>query len=145
MAVALETWPAGDIARESFQRTLWYNAQNLSGDTGSAVLDLSVLAFQFDGGAGQAIVRVRRGSVDEARSILACMDTVEGDSVGLRVLGTSGTIQACEEKYMGDAPIDSEQRYVVFDGTERSVTVRDQRMDIETEAGYVGATTLDTE
>jgi len=145
LAVEFETWAGEAFGRESFQRALWYSAQNLLGDTGSANLDLSVLRFEHVDGDGHAVVRVRRGGVDEARAVVACLDSVEGVDVGVRVRGTSGTVRACEEKYMGRGPIDSKQRHVVFDGTERSGVVRNGRIDIETEAGPVGATNLDTE
>lgn len=145
IAVHLEGWPNSSVAREDFQRAIWYSAQNLHGDTGSAVLDLSVVGFEFDDGQGQAILRVRRGGVTDARAVLACLDVVEGDSVGVRVLGTGGTVHACEEKYMGNAPIESEESHVVFGGANRSTIVRDQRIDIESEDAYVGATNLDTE
>lgn len=144
LAVSIETWPDATLAREGFQRALWYSAQNLLGDTGSAVLDLSVLRFTFEDGTGEALVRVRRGGVEDARAVLACVDAVEDDTIGLRVLGTSGTVRACEEKYMGRGPIESDQRYVVFEGTERSVRVRDGRVDIETDEP-AGATNLDIE
>jgi ribonuclease P/MRP protein subunit POP5 len=145
IAVDLEGWPDSSLAREDFQRAVWYSAQNLHGDTGSAVLDLSVIQFRFDDGQGEAMLRVRRGGVTDARAVLACIDVVEGDSVGVRIRGTSGTVQACEEKYMGNAPIDPEESHVVFDGANRPAIVRDQRIDIEADTAFVGATNLDTE
>jgi len=43
LAVELECWPDADVDRGTFQRHLWYAAQNLLGDAESATLDLSVL------------------------------------------------------------------------------------------------------
>lgn len=43
LAVEVETWPGVDLARGPFQRELWYAAQNLYGDAGSADADLTVL------------------------------------------------------------------------------------------------------
>jgi len=143
LAVGIEMWPDATLTREGFQRAVWYSAQNLLGDTGSARLDLSVLRFVSACGGGRAVVRVRRGGVDEARAVLACVERVDGEPVGLRVRGTGGTIRACEEKYMGDAPIDPEQRQVAFDGAERSGFVRAGRIDVETERAYTGAANLD--
>ncbi|ELK49519.1 ribonuclease P protein component 2, partial [Haloferax sp. BAB-2207] len=40
LAVEVETWPDADLARGPFQRELWYAAQNLYGDAGSADADL---------------------------------------------------------------------------------------------------------
>jgi ribonuclease P/MRP protein subunit POP5 len=100
LAVAVETWPDADLDRRSFQRAVWYAAQNLVGDAGSAELDLSVLRFDHDDGTGHAVVRARRGEVDRARAVLACVDDVGGVEVGLRIAGVSGTVRACEEKYL---------------------------------------------
>ncbi|MFC7072086.1 Rpp14/Pop5 family protein [Halovenus rubra] len=144
LAVALETWADEEVTREPFQRALWYSAQNVLGDTGSAKLDLSVLRFEFVGNNGEALVRVRRGEVEDARAVLACLDEVAGMEVGLRVVGTSGTVRACEEKYMRRGPIEPDQRHVVFDGTERPALVRNGRVDIGTD-NPTGATTLDTD
>jgi ribonuclease P/MRP protein subunit POP5 len=145
LAVGIEAWPDADIDRESIQRQLWYSAQNLVGDTGSAAMDLSVLQFQYGDGSGEALVRIRRGHVADARAVIACVDKLDDKPVGLRVRGTSGTVRACEEKYMGRAPEEPEQRHVVFDGADRSGFVRSGRIDVRTDEAYIGATTLDIE
>jgi ribonuclease P/MRP protein subunit POP5 len=100
LAVGLEAWPDADITRNDFQRAVWYAAGNLLGDPGSADADLRVLHFDFEDGAGEAVVRVRRGEVGPARAALACVHEVDGDPVGLHVRGVSGTIRACEEKHL---------------------------------------------
>lgn len=145
LAIRIETWPDETLSRDGFQRAVWYSAQNLLGDTGSAAVGLSVLRFRFERGDGRALVRVRRGRVDDARAALACVERVEGAAVGIRVLGVAGTVRSCEEKYMGHGPIDPDQRHVVFGGGSRPGFVRDERIDIETGAAYTGATNLDTE
>jgi len=145
LAVGIEAWPDASIDRDSFQRQLWYSAQNLVGDTGSAAMDLSVLRFQYANGSGEALVRTRRGHVPDARAVIACVDAINDQQIGLRVRGTSGTVRACEEKYMGRAREHPEQRHVVFDGAERSGFVRSGRVDVQTEEAYIGATTLDIE
>jgi ribonuclease P/MRP protein subunit POP5 len=109
LGVELRTPPATEVGRRAFQRDLWYAAQNLLGDPGSADADLSVLRFEHrtrgtesdDGqeGRGTAIIRVRHGEVEPARAALACVSTVDGTPVGLRVRGVSGTVRACAEKH----------------------------------------------
>jgi ribonuclease P/MRP protein subunit POP5 len=143
LAVGLETWPDASIDSGAFQRALWYGAQNLLGDAGSADLDLSVVRFRHSTATGEAIVRVRRGESDPARAVIACLDEVEAEPVGIYVRGESGTIQACEEKYMGRGREEPDQRHVAFDGSERSGSVRNGRVDVRTESTYTGATTLD--
>lgn len=143
LAVAIEAWPDADIEKRDFQRECWYAAQNLLGDPKSADADIRVIDFSFSGGAGTAIVRVRRGEVERARAALACIDSAAGSPIGLRVLGVSGTIRACEERYKGRTPVEYAERNVAFADTRRSATERDGRVDIRTENGFAGATPLD--
>ena len=143
LAVGIESWPDADFDRGTFQRQLWYAAQNLVGDVGSAAVDLTVLSFSITEGRGGAIVRVRRGEVERARAILATLSQVGETDVGLRVRGVSGTVRACEEKYMGRRPESPQQRDVVFRDTSRTAHVGPRRVDVATDTGFAGATTLD--
>jgi ribonuclease P/MRP protein subunit POP5 len=143
VAVGLEFWPDAEIDRRSLQRHLWYTAQDLVGDTGSSDVDLTVVEFSFADGCGEAIVRVRRGEVERARAILACLDAVGSAPVGLHVRGVSGTVRACEEKYLGRGPKAMQQRTVTFGDAARDAFERDDRVDVRTGAAFAGATALD--
>ncbi len=143
VAVELEAWPDAEIDRSTFQRSLWFAAQNLIGDVGSARVDLKVLDFRFTEGAGTAVVRTRRDAVDETRAVLACLDEVDGAPVGLRVRGVSGTVRACEEKYLNGGAEDPDQRHVVFENAERRAVTRGDRVDVRDEEAFAGATDLD--
>ncbi|MFB6154491.1 MAG: Rpp14/Pop5 family protein [Haloferacaceae archaeon] len=145
LAVGIEAWPDADVSRDSFQRDLWYAAQNLLGDPGSADADLTVLRFEFGDGAGETVVRTRRGYVEDARAALACVDEVDGHPVGLRVRGVSGTVRAASERYLGRRAGISEQRNVVFEDTARTAYARDSALDVRGPSGFVGATELDFE
>ena len=145
LAVTVEAWPDAEIGRDAFQRHLWFSAQNLIGETGSAELDLSVVRYRFSGGSGEAIVRVRRGTTDRARAVVACLDEINGHPIGTRIAGTSGTIRACEEKYMGHGREQPDQRYVAFGGTSAPGYLRSSRVDVERDGTFVGATILDLE
>ncbi|MUW14003.1 ribonuclease P [Halorubrum sp. CBA1125] len=145
LAVGIETWPNATLDRRSFQRALWYSAGNLLGDAGSADVDLTLLSFSHGTGTGEAVVRARREHVAEARAAVACVSEVDGDPVGIHVRGISGTVRACEERYMGRAGATSTQRDVAFGDAERPAVVRADACDVRTESGYVGATTFDTE
>jgi ribonuclease P/MRP protein subunit POP5 len=143
LAVGLESWPDVDLDRRSFQRELWFAAQNLVGDAGSAALDGTVLHFRFADGEGEAVVCARRGEVDRLRAVLATMDEVDGRPLGVFVRGVSGTVRACEEKYIrrpGEAP---EERSVAFADADRPAFVRNDRVDVRLSGGYVGATAFD--
>lgn len=143
LGVALETWPDASFDRRDFQRTVWYAAQNLLGDAGSADLDLTVLRFELGDGAGTAVVRTRRDSVTRARATLACVTAVGDESVGIRIRGVSGTVSGCEEKYIRRQREPSDQRDVVFDDGDARAVVRDGKVDVHTGDTYTGATTLD--
>jgi ribonuclease P/MRP protein subunit POP5 len=145
LAIGIETWPDADLGRRAFQRALWYAAGNLVGDAGSADADLTLLRFTYEDGAGEAVVRVRHGHVDETRAAVACVSDVDGDPVGIRVRGISGTVRACEERYMGRASANSTQRDVAFEGAERPAVVREDAYDVRIESGYVGAAAFDIE
>ena len=145
LAVGIEAWPDADVDRGGFQRALWYAAGNLLGDAGSADADLELLSFSFADGAGEAVVRVRRGHVDEARAAVASVSDVDGDPIGIHVRGISGTVRACEERYMGRAAGHSIRRDVAFEDAERTAVVRENAYDVRTGSGYVGATAFDIE
>ena len=143
LAVGLEAWPDADITRSDFQRAVWYAAGNLLGDPGSADADLRVLHFTFADGAGEAVVRARRGEVGPARAALACVDEVAGHPVGLHVRGVSGTVRGCEERYLGRRAGVRAERRVVFENDRRRGYVRDGNVDVDGPEGFTGATELD--
>lgn len=145
LAVGIETEPTTALSRGAFQRALWYAAGNLLGDTGSADADLKLLTFDFADGTGEAVIRARHGHVDDARAAITCIASVADEPVGIHVRGISGTVRACEERYMGRASGVVSKRDAVFAGSERPVVVRDDAVDVQTGTGYVGATQLDLE
>ena len=143
LAIGIESWPDADFGSHAFQRACWYAAQNLFGDLGAADVDLRVLDFSFADGDGTAIVRVRRGEVERARAAIACVEAVSGSPVGLWVLGVSGTMRACEERYIGRASGETAERNVAFADSQRPALVRDGRFNVHRETEFVGATSLD--
>ncbi|MFC3476632.1 Rpp14/Pop5 family protein [Halobacterium litoreum] len=145
LAVELEAWPDADVSRDDFQRSLWFAAQNLLGDVGSADADLRVVDFSFADGAGEVIVRVRRGEVERGRAALACVSAVRDDPVRVSVRGVSGTMRAAEEKYLGRTAEVSADERVAFGGDSRPAFARGDRVDVDVEGSFVGATRLDCE
>lgn len=159
LAVEVESPPDAAFDREAFQRACWYAAGNLLGDPGSADADLSVLRFRRPGGSPEgedgdvqtdvagaeatAIVRVRRDEVTRGRAALACVARVDGTPVRTRVRGVSGTVRACEEKYLNPPRGVIQERTVAFAGADRPASVRGRRVDIELADGCAGATELD--
>jgi len=143
LAVGVETWHGVDLDRAAIQHALWGAARGLLGDLGSAQLDLTVLSADVSQGGGGFVVRTHRGESERARAVVASVTEVDGHEVGLRVRGTSGTVRACEEKYMRRRREGTDQRDVVFRDAERSASVRGDRVDVRTGDSFAGATTLD--
>jgi ribonuclease P/MRP protein subunit POP5 len=143
LAIELESHPDTEIDRRSFQRTLWFATQNLIGDVGSAALDTNLFGFRFEEGDGTAVIRVRRGEVDRLRAVLASIDEIDGQPIGLFVRGVSGTVRACEEKYIRRPQIRFKERTVAFADASRPAVIRNDRIDVELPDGPVGATALD--
>ena len=145
LAVEIEATPDISFDRGDLQRELWYAAQNLLGDPGSAEVDLRVITFSPTAAGAEAIVRVRRGTTRRARAAIACVDELDGIAVGVRVRGKSGTVRACEESYLGGAPEEASQRNVVFEDESRPAFVRREAVDVRVDDSFVGATELDFE
>ena len=143
LAVELEAWPDADVSQRDFQRSVWFAAQNLYGDTGSADADLRVLQFDSWTGAGEALLRVRRGEVERARAAIACVDEVRGDPVRVAVRGVSGTVRAAEEKYLGGPTEVADEKRVVFEDEPRDGVARGERVDVDCDGSFVGATRFD--
>ena len=145
LAVELSSTPDASFSRRSFQRELWYAAGNLLGDPGSADADCTVVRFEFSEGAGEAVVRARHGHAEAARAALACVASVDGHDLGVVVRGISGTIRACEEKYLGRPRQISAQRTVAFEDDDRPAVERNGVLDVRVDDRYVGATQIDLE
>ena len=143
LGVGLEGWPDASVDRRAFQRDLWYAAQNLVGDVGSAEIDCTVYGFAFDGGVGDAVVRVRRGEVVRARAALACLSSVDGHPLRVTVRGVSGTVRACEESYIRRPLESTDEKRVVFADSERPAVARDGRLDVRVDDRFAGATDQD--
>jgi ribonuclease P/MRP protein subunit POP5 len=143
LAVGIESWPDTKIDRGTLQRELWYAAQNLIGDVGSAEVDLNVYEFAYADGVGSAVVRVRRDAVERGRAVVACVSAIDGQPIRTTVRGVSGTVRACEERYIGRPLETTEERTVAFENDRRSAVARDQRVDVQTDSGFAGATDYD--
>jgi ribonuclease P/MRP protein subunit POP5 len=143
LAIELQAWPDADLSRRGFQGACWTAARDLLGDVGSAAIDCTVVRFSFADGAGHAIVRVAHDETERGRAVLACVDAVDGAPVGLRIRGTSGTIRACEEKYLPATTEPIEETTVAFDGADRTAYRRGNVCDVRCSGGFVGATARD--
>lgn len=145
LAIKIETHPDRSLTRQSFQHGIWDSARELIGDAGSARVDLHVMRFRFTNGNGDAIVRTNRATTSEARAAITTLTEINNDPIRVHVKGISGTIQACEEKYLGQDPESVIEQSVVFNNELRAAVVRDTRIDVKIGDGFTGATTLDVE
>jgi ribonuclease P/MRP protein subunit POP5 len=142
LAVELEAWPDADLRRSDVQRAVWFAAGNLLGDPGSANADLRIVDYDYADGAGEALVRVRRGEVERARAALACVSEIDDRPVRVAVRGVSGTMRAAEENYLGRSTELSRQDDVAFGGDTHPGVARGDRVDVDCGA-WVGATRRD--
>ena len=143
--VEVETWPDADFDLGDLQRNVWFAAQNLLGDPGSADVDLRIVDGTIWRGGGEVVVRIRRDEVDRARAALACVDSVREDPVRLGIRGVSGTMRAAEEKYIRGPPEEFREEQVVFRNDSGTAVVADGRVDVALNESFVGATLLDLE
>lgn len=143
LAIGLRSWPDAALTRSGFQEAAWRACRSLLGDAGSAGVHLRVLTFEFADGRGEAVIRVTRGQVEPARGALACIGEIDGDPVGLRVRGVSGTVRACEENYLRNQREPTDQSQVAFDGATRRAWRAGNEVDVRVDDAYVGATPLD--
>lgn len=143
LAVEIDSWPDASLDRRALQGTLWAAARGLYGDVGAADLDLRVVHFEGDDGRWAAIVRIHRGERERARAAIASVGAIDDSPVGVRVCGASGTVRACEEKYIGSRREAPEHTDVAFADASGRAVARGERVDVRVDGAYVGATTLD--
>ena len=145
LAVEFEAWPDADLARGDVQRAVWFAAGNLLGDPASADVDLRVVDYEYAEGAGEALIRVRRGEVERARAALACVSEVDDQPVRVAVRGVSGTMRAAEENYLGRTADLTREGDVALGGDTGAGVARGDRVDVSRGDGWVGATRRDCE
>ncbi|MFB6352595.1 MAG: Rpp14/Pop5 family protein [Halobacteriales archaeon] len=143
LAVTLEAWPDASVDREGFQSALVASVRGLFGDAGVAAAEPRVVRFSFEAGAGEAVVRTRRDAVETARAGLAATGSIDGVTIAVCVRGISGTVRGCEEKYLQGRQLPNGESTVAFEGADRPATVRGNRVDVQTEDAFAGATDLD--
>ena len=131
----VETVPDASFGEHDLRRTLWFEAQNLYGDVTSAETRAELIEYEGDGTLGTGVVRCDHEYVEETRAALACIDEVERDPVGVRVLGVSGTLNAGRDRY-GDAVPETHE--TTFDGA--PAWERDGAVDVRTDDGFMCGT-----
>ncbi len=94
--ISFEVLSAEKIDRNELINEIWSSSSSLLGDVGASLCDLWVL--DFDGRRG--ILRCAHDKTAMVRAALATINSVHGIRVGIRVLGTSGTVKSITEKFM---------------------------------------------
>jgi ribonuclease P/MRP protein subunit POP5 len=131
----VETLPDATFGEHDLRRALWFEAQNLYGDVTSAETRAQLIEYDDAQGGGLAVVRCDHEHVDETRAALACIDTVDGDSVGVRAIGVSGTLAAGRERYV-DAVPETEETTV----DDAPAWERDGVVDVRVDDGFMCGT-----
>jgi ribonuclease P/MRP protein subunit POP5 len=91
------------VDRKALLDELFFATQTLLGDTGSSQIGYRLM--DFNGSRG--ITKVNLNAVEPARAAMATVCSIKGSSATMRVLVTSGTIQAATEKYIASENISS--------------------------------------
>ncbi len=143
LAVELETRATTSLVRDTFQNAIWQASRSLLGDLGSARISLDVLRFSHRDGRGTAVIRVHRGTENEARAVLATLGTVGNEPIRATVRGVSGTIRACEENYLRIARESQSHEVIALDDVKSPAFIRSKTVDLLGDSTLLGATTLD--
>jgi len=98
--IAFEILSEQDVDRQGLIKEIWSSAYSLFGDVGTSKLGLWLL--KLDGNKG--IVRCHRDRTEEVRAVLAAIDGIYANPVGVVVLRTSGTVKGVKRALtQGDA------------------------------------------
>lgn len=143
LGVTLEAWPDATVDRDAFRAAVERATRSLFGDAGVAAAEPRIIQYAFADGAGQAVVRTRREAVETARAGLAAVGSANGATLAVCVRGISGTVRACEEKYLHGRQLPIRESTVAFDGADRPATVKGDRVDVRLADGFAGAMDLD--
>ncbi|APE95045.1 Rpp14/Pop5 family protein [Halodesulfurarchaeum formicicum] len=143
LAVEIETWPDVTLAERPLQEAVWTATRTLLGDPGSAEVDPRVLETDLYPGGGWALVRVRRGTVEQARAAIACVDSVQDQPVRVGVRGVGGTVRATRRSFLQGPPAVTDSTAVTFRDGEATAHLREDRVDVECADTFVGATPRD--
>lgn len=87
--IAFEILSELEIDRQGLIKEIWSSAYSLFGDVGTSKLGLWLV--KLEGNVG--IVRCHRDRTEEVRAVLAAIDCIHSNPVGVFVLRTSGTIK----------------------------------------------------
>ncbi len=84
-----------EVNKKELLKEIWDSMYSLYGDVGASESKLWLIEYhkreETTGGVG--ILRCAHDKVDEVRASLACIHSVNGARVSIRVLRTSGTIK----------------------------------------------------
>jgi ribonuclease P/MRP protein subunit POP5 len=116
------------VRRQDLQKAIFNAGKSLFGDVGMSKFRIKVVLF--DGTKG--FVSCYYKSVPEVRAILASIGKIENNRVCVTVVGTSGTIKACIEKYL---QIEEKIRriissYVTVPVSGKAIRMRGKEIDI---------------
>jgi len=80
-----------EVDKYKLLNAIWNSMYSLYGDIGTSESKLWLVKYDK---LGIGILRCAHSKVEEVRAALACIHSVNGAMVGIRVIGTSGTIKA---------------------------------------------------
>ncbi|MDF2955393.1 MAG: RNase P/RNase MRP subunit POP5 [Candidatus Alkanophagales archaeon MCA70_species_2] len=102
--LVFELLSEGEVERGEFLKELWGSLYSLFGETGASRCRLWLIDFEDAGVFDDfkmhtGIVRCAHTRTEDVRAALACITSVGGRKVSIRVKGISGTIKAARRKF----------------------------------------------
>jgi ribonuclease P/MRP protein subunit POP5 len=84
-----------EIDKRDLLKEIWDSIYSLYGDVGASEIKVRLIEYQNgeERMNGVGILRCAHDKVEEARASLACIHSVNGARVGIRVIKISGTIK----------------------------------------------------
>ena len=104
--IVFEILSEGEVEKGEFLKELWNSLYSLFGETVASSCKLWLIDFDKEDDAFEdfkvytGIVRCAHKKTDEVRAALACIPSVGGKRMSIRVRGISGTIKAARRKFI---------------------------------------------
>jgi len=95
--ILFEVMQERDIDKQELLKAIWNSVYSLHGDVGASESKLGLIEYNKREDIGTGILRCANSKVEEVRASLACIHSVNGLRVGIRVKKISGTIKGARE------------------------------------------------
>ncbi len=96
--ILFEVMSEGEVDKQRLQRAIWDSVYSLYGDTGASESRLWLTSYDCGEDTGIGVLRCAHRVVERVRAALACIHSVDGIRVAIRVIRVSGTLKGVRGK-----------------------------------------------